>query len=154
MKPRIFLLKQLSAAWLVAAVVQLPALNAAPPAATAAPAKSELMQSVFIMPVNPKEGRDPFFPNSIRVYRDTPVKSQDGGGIAIGSMKLKGISGSGTNLIATINNHNFAVGEEGEINTSQGRVHLRCIGINPQTRSATIQVRSGQMAELFLPGPQ
>jgi hypothetical protein len=150
MKPCIFLLKQLSAAWLVAAVVQLPTLNAAPPAATAAPAKPELKQSVFIMPVNPKEGRDPFFPNSIRVYRDTPVKNQDGG-IAVGSLKVNGMSGSGTSLIVTINNHNFAVGEEAEITTSQGRVRLRCIAINPQTRSVTIQVPSGQTLELFLP---
>jgi hypothetical protein len=149
MKPRILLLKQLSAAWLVATVAQLPLLNATPPAAAAVPAKPEIKQSVFIMPVNPKEGRDPFFPNSMRVYRDIPVK-QDGG-IAIGSLKLSGMSGSGTSLIATINNHNFAVGEEAEITTTQGRVRLRCIAINPQTRSVTIQVSSGQMQELFLP---
>jgi hypothetical protein len=151
MKLRAFSFKHLTAAWLAATAFHLP-LNAAPAAAPEkAPAKPGITQSVFIMPVNPKEGRDPFFPNSIRVYRDIPVKSPDGNqGIEL--LKINGIAGSGTNLIVTINNHNFAVGEEGEINTSQGRIHLRCIAISLQTRSATIQVPSGEVRELFLPG--
>ena len=35
--------------------------------------------------------------------------------------------------MAIINNHTFAVGDEGDVITPSGRVHLRCIDIQPGT---------------------
>jgi preprotein translocase subunit YajC len=45
---------------------------------------------------------------------------------------------SGTSLeqghrLAIINNHSFAVGDEGDVRTSSGRVHLRVISIGADT---------------------
>jgi len=34
-------------------------------------------------------------------------------------------------LLAIINNHTFAVGDEGDVLTTSGRVSLRCLEIHP-----------------------
>ena len=106
--------------------------------------KTEIIRSVFVLPINPREGCDPFFPNSNRPYQMAVTANQRTGNIT--SLVLKGFSGSMNHRFVIINNHTFAVGDEGDVITSEGRVHLRCIEI--KTNSVVIEV-GGQRHELI-----
>jgi hypothetical protein len=86
--------------------------------APAAAVKSDSGRSVFVIPSNPKEGCDPFYPDSNRLFES----------------------------IATQPKHGFAAGEEGDVLTAQGvRVHLRCIEIK---RNSVLVESGGQRQEL------
>jgi hypothetical protein len=89
------------------------------------------INSIFIVPSGTKDGRDPFFPESTRTFVDQVAASQTNRTAEITSLKVPGISGRDGNLLAIINNHTFAVGDEGDVLTPAGRVHLRCIEIKP-----------------------
>ncbi|MGH7952994.1 MAG: hypothetical protein ACREFE_13910 [Limisphaerales bacterium] len=86
-------------------------------------------RSVFEMPANPGEGRDPFFPSSLRPYASSapaaPVPREDASALVV-----KGISYSRNKFYAIINDHTFAAGDEWEVTTSQGHTHVRCLEIN------------------------
>ena len=106
--------------------------------------KVEIIRSVFILPSNPKEGCDPFFPNSNRPYEIAAAVNTQTGNVA--SLVLKGFSGSQDHRLVIINNHTFAAGDTGDVITSDGRIHLRCIEI--KTNSVVIEV-GGQRRELI-----
>lgn len=89
------------------------------------------INSLFIVPANAKEGRDPFFPESTRAFEAVMAASQTNRTAEITSLKVPGISGESGHLLAIINNHTFAVGDEGDVLTTSGRIHLRCIEIQP-----------------------
>ena len=145
MKPRTHHLQCLLAALpLLAAAGSLP-LFAAPPDQ---PAKPELAQSIFVIPGSPKDGRDPFFPQSTRLYfensgagaTNTPPP------VVISLLFLKSIIGG----LAVINNHSFASGEEGDVLTSDGqRHHIRVVEIKPKTNSVVVET-GGRTVELTL----
>ena len=121
----------------------LPAV-AAPAAKPAQPPAPEVVtRSTFAMPANPKEGRDPFFPNSTRPYEI--VSSAKAHTADISSLALKGISGPPDRRLAIINNHTFGVGDEENITTPQGPIHIRCLEI--KTDSVVIEC-NGQRHEL------
>ena len=86
--------------------------------------------STFLVPASVKEGRDPFFPESIRVFTlnapSTTEKPKD-----LTSLRVLGISGPPGNQLVIINNHTFAVGDDGDVLTTAGRVHLRVMEIQP-----------------------
>jgi hypothetical protein len=105
---------------------------------------TNVIRSTFIMPSDPKEGRDPFFPNSTRPYKTAVTVSSPSQDIS--SLVIKGFSGSVDHRLVIINNHTFATGDEGDVITSIGRIHLRCIEI--RTNSVVIDV-GGQIHELF-----
>jgi len=105
-------------------------------------------KSLFVIPTSPKEGCDPFFPDSTRPYEEAlALNSHHRGGIL--SLALKGLSGTPDQRLAIINNHTFAVGEEGDVITTTGRVRLRCVEI--REKSVVIEV-DGQRQELILHG--
>jgi hypothetical protein len=106
--------------------------------------KAETTRSVFILPSNPKEGCDPFFPNSNRPYEIAAAANMRTGNLT--SLVLKGFSGSQNHRLVIINNHTFAAGDTGDVITSDGRVHLRCIEI--KTNSVVIEI-GGQRHELI-----
>ena len=106
--------------------------------------KTETTRSVFILPSNPKEGHDPFFPNSNRPYEIAAAANTRTGNVT--SLVLKGFSGSQNHRLVIINNHTFAAGDTGDVITSDGRVHLRCIEI--KTNSVVIEI-GGQRRELI-----
>src|SRR5581483_8880999 len=56
----------------VAGSMSLSAAPAAPGGSSDKLGRPELPKSVFILPASPQEGRDPFFPNSDRVYAENP----------------------------------------------------------------------------------
>lgn len=117
-------------------------------AAKAAPAYqsngTNVIRSVFNIPSDPREGRDPFFPNSTRPYKvatSSVSRAED-----VSTLVIKGFSGSMDHRYVIINNHTFAAGDEGDVVTSGGRIHLSCIEI--RTNSVVIEV-GGQRHELF-----
>ncbi len=117
-------------------------------ATVAAPApQSDLTnanRSVFMLPSNPQEGRDPFFPDSTRPYKVAVIATPRAADVT--SLVVKGFSGSMDHRFVIINNHTFAVGDEGDVVTTGGRIHLSCIEI--KTNSVVIEV-GGQRHELF-----
>jgi len=135
--------RALTAGFSLALVMVLPAA-AAPAAPAPAPAAPEVViRSVFVLPTNPSEGRDPFFPNSTRPYEVAMAGKPHVGDVS--SLVLKGISGSADNRLAIINNHTFGVGDEQDLVTPQGRIHVRCV----QIKNDTVVIESaGQRHEL------
>jgi hypothetical protein len=119
----------------------LAAMFAAALSVTAAPVvqtnETQVVQrSVFNLPANPKEGRDPFFPGSLRPYASTVVPSSPTSDLS--SLVMQGTSGDPEHRLVIINNVTFGVGDEVEILTSQGRVRIHCLEITDD--SAVIEV--------------
>jgi len=127
--------KSTVAAWLSAAFVTVLPVAAAPVAQPDTP--EVVSRSVFVIPKNRNEGRDPFFPTSTRPYESVASKTPVGGDLS--SLVLKGISGPPDHRLAIINNHTFGVGDEGEVLTPHGRIHLRCVEI----KAKSVVVESG-----------
>ncbi|MGP8020081.1 MAG: hypothetical protein ACLPRE_03690 [Limisphaerales bacterium] len=63
-------------------------------------------RSIFILPSNPREGRDPFFPDSTRPYKLATSAAPQVADVA--SLVVKGFSGSVDRRLVIINNHTFA----------------------------------------------
>lgn len=145
MKPRAPHLQCLLAALpLLAAAGSLP-LFAAPPEQ---PAKPELPESIFVMPGSPADGRDPFFPQSLRPYSRNSGSSATNAPppAATPLLFLKSIVAG----LAVINNHSFAPGEEGDVLTPDGqRHHIRLVEIKPKTNSVVVET-GGRTIELTL----
>jgi len=108
--------------------------------------KTETIRSVFILPSNPKEGRDPFFPDSDRPYEIAAAANPQAGKTI--SLVVKVFSGPLNHRLAIINNHTFGVGDEGSVITPSGRIRLRCIEI--KTNSVVIET-GNQRLELTYP---
>jgi hypothetical protein len=89
-------------------------------------AKESSHRSIFVLPSNPREGHDPFFPDSLRPYESAVVTNHT---VEITSLIFKGVSGPPDHRLVIINNHTFAAGDEGDVTTSQGRIHVRCVEI-------------------------
>ena len=90
--------------------------------AKAAPAKPEPVRSVFVMPASMRDGRDPFFPESGRPYEDAVASKNT---LDASALSVKGISFEHGHAMVIINNHTFAVGDEGDVLTAGKRVHIR-----------------------------
>ena len=104
----------------------------------AEPASTVPPKSIFVMPESPKDGRDPFFPNSMRPYESAPnAKNVDNS--LLKTLEVKSIlNGGNGEVLAIVNNHTFAPGDEGTVITDDGqRVTIRCLDINPNHREST-----------------
>jgi hypothetical protein len=126
---------QTSLIWTLAAVAW-PA--AALPTDTNAPARS-----VFTMPSSPSDGRDPFFPNSMRPYAESQSHTKHQ--VDVTALQIRGISQIAGQLYVIINNHTFGVGDEGDVITPEGRIHLKCLSIS----SDSVLVESGGMQHIL-----
>jgi hypothetical protein len=85
-------------------------------------------RSVFIIPTNAREGRDPFFPESARPY-EAAVQANQNHKVEPTALVIKGFSGTPGHRFVIINNHTFAPGDEGDVLTNNGRAHIRCVEI-------------------------
>jgi hypothetical protein len=108
---------------------------------TAAPAvqtnETQVVQrSIFNPPTSPRDGRDPFFPNSLRPYASAVVPSSQTSDLS--SLVMQGTSGDPDHRLVIINNVTFGVGDDVEILTSQGRIRIHCLEIGGD--SAVIEV--------------
>jgi hypothetical protein len=88
---------------------------------------SQPVHSSFNVPASAHEGHDPFFPESSRLY-ETAVATH---AAEITTLTVRGFSGTPGNRMVIINNHTFGVGDEGDVLTPSGRIHVRCLEINP-----------------------
>jgi hypothetical protein len=113
------------------------------PAAALPTGTNAAAQSVFTMPTAPSEGRDPFFPNSIRPYAE--YQSHVKHPLDVTSLQIRGISQIAGQLYVIINNHTFGAGDEGDVITPQGRIHLKCLSISQDS----VLVESGGMQHLL-----
>jgi len=118
---------------------------AGPVAPKAAP-KPEPVHSVFIMPTNPQQGRDPFFPSSTRPYQEAVPSVVHHDVVDVSSLlSFQGISGTTDRRLVIINKRTFAVGDQAEVSTSQGKVRIQCLEIS--TNTAVIEA-NGQRINL------
>jgi hypothetical protein len=134
---------------LVAAVIAGSAIQAQPGKVQAGkiqPAKPVPARSAFSMPTNPREGRDPFFPESTRPYEEAMPQTNNPASQAK-TLVIRGSSGVGDHAMLIINNHTFALGDEGDVSTAGGRVHLRLVEIRKDV--AVVEV-NGTRHELSL----
>jgi hypothetical protein len=131
----------LKKSWIVAlaAGAVLPVFGDAPKAAPPKPAPA---RSVFVMPTSARDGRDPFFPESSRPYEDSATVTNHP---QVANLTVKGLSVEHGHAMVIINNHTFAVGDEGDVLTGGKRVHLRLVDIRAGT--AVIEV-NGSRREL------
>ena len=107
-------------------------------------AQASIPQSTFIIPSTPKEGRNPFFPQSTTVA--PPPKPSPGVDPTTGVM-LNGIT-SPPNRTAMINGRTFEPGEEGEVRMAGGaKLLIKCEEIKAD--SAVVLI-GGQRRELRL----
>lgn len=88
--------------------------------------------STFIQPTNPREGRDPFFPESSGVY-DRNVATTHPSAENPTTLAVKGYSVVNGRPIVIINNHSFMTGDEGDVLSGSSRAHIRCLEIRPGT---------------------
>ncbi len=109
------------------------------PAAPQVPA-----HSVFVIPTNVHEGRDPFFPESTRMVDAAMAASKT---VEVSALTVKGFSGTPGHRFVIINNHTFGIGDEGDVITPTGRAHIRCTEIRADV--VAIEV-NGQRRELHL----
>ncbi len=109
------------------------------------PAAGRRALSVFILPSNPAEGRDPFFPTSPRPYEGQLVPGTKSQEMDSGLLVLQGISGLPSRRFVIINKHTFAAGDESDVLTSRGRLSVKCLEI--KSDSVVVEV-SGQRHEL------
>jgi hypothetical protein len=119
-------------------------VSAAHAAAASQSNPTNVIHSVFVIPSEPREGRDPFFPNSTRPYKTTVTTTFHSADVS--ALIIKGFSGSVDHRFVIINNHTFAPGDEGDVVTPAGRMHLTCVEI--RTNSVVIDV-GGERHELF-----
>jgi hypothetical protein len=150
MKPRAhFFQYPLAILLLLAAFGPLPLLAAPQPQ----PAKQEIqpVTSVFAYPSNPSEGRDPFFPGSMRIYTTgNPNKLNQGPSLS--DLTVKSILGTPPRVFAIINNHTFAVGDEEDVILKTGqRLLVHCTDINPKAGTVTVEA-NGLSQVLHLSG--
>jgi hypothetical protein len=130
------------AAWLSAGFVMVLPVAAAPVAQP--PAPEVVSRSTFVVPTNPKDGHDPFFPNSTRLYETVSAAVQPHVG-DVSSLVLKGISGPPDHRLAIINKRTLGVGDEANLVTPQGPIHIRCVEIKD---SSVVIESAGQRHEL------
>jgi len=98
--------------------------------------------SVFLIPRKAVEGKDPFFPNSSRVYgTETTVKS-GGAPVIAADITLKGISGTPEQPLAILNTTTCTTGETAEIITKTSRVKVQCLEINMAAGTVLLQIGS------------
>jgi len=100
-------------------------------------AEPDIPLSQFVMPANPKAGRDPFFPSSMHPYA---IKSAAKAAVvAEVTLTLNGIT---PGKFVMINGRTFSEGEEGDVKTAAGPRRVRCLKIKDD--SAIIEMDGGR----------
>jgi hypothetical protein len=88
--------------------------------------------SVFVVPATREEGKDPFFPRSLRPYGSAPVRPNTNAPVQLViDLKLNGISGTAEHRLAIINGRTFDQGEDAEVRSGATRVRVRVVEIKP-----------------------
>jgi hypothetical protein len=160
MQPRLQFYRQKKALWVAVLLGQIAVVAAsAKPAASAKSSASpragitnqvvEIPQSVFEMPSATDKVKDPFFPNSTRL-NPVPGPITKRPEAILADLVLKGLSGRPESPLATINNVTFGVGEQHDVSILTRRVPVRCLEINLNDETVTIEA-AGQRRVLRFP---
>ena len=138
----------IAAVILLAATASVPSEPAAKKSGFDAPvtASNAVPLSVFTIPSNPREGRDPFFPNAGRFSAGAETNSTTSA--AASAIILNGLSGARDHRLAMINGRTLAEGETNEVITAAGPVRIRCVEIKGE--SVVVEVIGGERRELHL----
>ena len=139
MKERMKLFGSLKAGLLAAMLAAVLPATAEPPAAAPAPSVTQVPRSIFTIPASSKEGRDPFFPASLRPYAAVLVPGGNTGDLS--TLVIMGVLGVPPHQLVIINNVTFGVGDDAEIRTPEGRVRIHCIDI---TANSAVVEANGQ----------
>jgi hypothetical protein len=100
--------------------------------------------SVFVMPTGPKDGKDPFFPSSIRAYGTLQPKKGEKAPMIEVPLTLTGIIPL---KLAMVNGRTFSEGEEGEVIVNGTRKKIRCLKV--KVESAIVELLpEGERREL------
>lgn len=83
-------------------------------------------RSIFNHPATPHDGRDPFFPDSLRPYEETHSATNAPARVLL---TVKGYSILNGHPMLIINNHSFGLGDDGDVIAGGRRVHLRLLDI-------------------------
>ena len=112
-----------------------------------------LPQSTFSQPRKQADGRDPFFPKSVRPFGESAKPKTTPIPAPITELALKGISGTPEQPLAIINNRTLAAGEEADVLIGAGKIRIRCVEIKMSEGTVLVQV-GGQSRELRLTQPK
>jgi hypothetical protein len=112
--------------------------------ATTPPANVPPAKSVFALPTKPSEGRDPFFPDSIRPYEEV-VAENNANAPTVTDLVVKTILvNEHGQAFAIINDQTFGVGDEGDVIAVGGRrIHIHCDSIDPS--KGVVMVQTGEI---------
>jgi hypothetical protein len=110
---------------------------APPQSATEAPV---MPLSTFIIPRKAVDGRDPFFPNSTRIYGMDASVTTNRAPAVVADLTLKGISGTPEQPLAIINTTTFTTGEANEVLIKNGRLRVVCVEINMAAGTVLVQI--------------
>ena len=94
------------------------------------PLRPGQIKSVFTQPKKFSEGRDPFYPESTRVFQAVMAENSSHA-VEATSLTVKGYYRDAQGSYVIINNHTFTVGDEGDVLTPGGRVHIKCVDVLP-----------------------
>jgi len=114
------------------------------PAGAGAAVDNSMPQSVFVVPQSKEEGRDPFFPTSIRTDRKVFVTNTNKAPVV--ELICNGRSGTPERPLVIINNTTFAVGDTNTVATRGGRVQVICRAIRED--SVEIEINGERKAVL------
>jgi hypothetical protein len=123
-----------------------PAAPAAASKPAVASAQPEIPQSVFVAPASPKEGRNPFFPQSAQVVQPSkPIEDS----LPSSAFVLQGIT-SPPKRTAVINGYTFQIGESHEVKiASGGKVLVKCEDIGDASAAIVVNGQRHQLRMRF-----
>lgn len=155
MKSRAYIFWKFAAVTLLSVVCPVLSSLAAAPGSSSRSSSSltnEMPQSEFTLPANPREGRDPFFPNSMRPYEAVKEARAAKGGVMPGELVVKGIIATKNGGLAIINNHPFGEDETGIVITKDGRrLEVHCVAIDPGSGTVTVEAAGSRVVLRFSP---
>ena len=121
--------------------------SSAPAPRPKAPVVVEIPKSVFVVPANTREGRNPFFPGPSEQQKQPGGTRQEVSDKI--TLVLNGLSGPPKRM-AMINGRSFERGEKSEVKLGDGsRIYVECVDIRDD--SVLVNV-NGQPRELRLRG--
>lgn len=114
-------------------------LNQSALSTSAASAPMEIPMSVFSVPANEKQGKDPFFPRSRRPYVSAIVTIPTNPPPIVADLRINGTSGSEERPLVIINNVTFGVGDTNDVTSGNRRISVHCLEIDLSAGRATVQ---------------
>ena len=108
---------------------------------------TNIPKSIFVIPKDAKDGRDPFYPNSDRLSKSGTNET------VVSAVKvpliLNGLSGASGHRLAMINGRTLAEGESSDVPSGGSLVKVHCVEI--KENSVVVEV-GGSRQELTMRG--